>query len=98
MIKVGEDLKTRRRWVNREIKNLDPETDYALIMSMIAQYQMDEFTLNFLVTILTCYVVKPAYKGRNPYHYQQSDASPQSENARCARFLLDLVCDWPRLP
>lgn len=63
MIKVSEDLKTSRRWVNREIKNLDPETDYSLIMSMIAQYQMDEFTLNFLVTILTCYVVKPAHMG-----------------------------------
>ncbi len=63
MITINEDIKEGRRWVNREIKKLDPNKDYATIMSMIAQYQMDEFTLNFLVTILTSYVVKPAHMG-----------------------------------
>ena len=63
MITISEDIKNGRRWVNREIGKLDPNEDYATIMSMIAQYQMDEFTLNFLVTILTSYVVKPAHMG-----------------------------------
>ncbi|SVB06027.1 uncharacterized protein METZ01_LOCUS158881 [marine metagenome] len=63
LITIAEELKHGRRWVNREIQKLDPDTDYSVIMSMIAQYQMDEFTLNFLVTILTSYVVKPAHMG-----------------------------------
>jgi len=63
LITISEDIKNGRRWVNREIGKLDPNEDYATIMSMIAQYQMDEFTLNFLVTILTSYVVKPAHMG-----------------------------------
>ena len=85
LITISEDIKNGRHWVNREIGKLDPNEDYATIMSMIAQYQMDEFTLNFLVTILTSYVVKPAHL---------RDASTKPTDARCSRFLLDLVCYW----
>ena len=59
MITFPEEIKQGRRWIDREIQRLDPETDYARIMSMVPQYQMDEFTLNFLVTLLNSYVVKP---------------------------------------
>ncbi|MEM1155875.1 MAG: hypothetical protein AAGI44_17195 [Pseudomonadota bacterium] len=61
MISFPDDIKQSRRWVDREIQRLDPDSDYARIMSMVAQYQMDEFTLNFLVTLLNSYVVKPAH-------------------------------------
>ncbi len=61
MLKIADDLKADRRWIDREINKRDPETEYGDIMSIVAQYQMDELTLNFLVTILTSYVVKPAH-------------------------------------
>ena len=52
MITFPDEIKQERRWIDSEIQRLDPDTDYARIMSMVAQYQMDEFTLNFMVTLL----------------------------------------------
>ena len=61
MLEVLDSEKQSRRWVEEKIKSYDPETEYAEIVSLMAQYQLDEFTLNFLVTILTSYTLKPAH-------------------------------------
>ena len=61
MLEVRDSEKQSRRWVEEKIKSYDPETEYAEIVSLMAQYQLDEFTLNFLVTILTSYTLKPAH-------------------------------------
>ena len=61
MLEVSEADKKPRRWVDQKIKSYDPETEYAEIVSLMAQYQLDEFTLNFLVTILTSYTLKPSH-------------------------------------
>ena len=47
--------------LEEKIKSYNPETEYAEIVSIMAQYQVDEFTLNFLVTILTSYTLKPTH-------------------------------------
>ena len=61
MLEVLDSEKQSRRWVEAKIKSFDPETEYAEIVSLMAQYQLDEFTLNFLVTILTSYTLKPSH-------------------------------------
>ena len=61
MLKVLDSEKQSRRWVEEKIKSYNPETEYAEIVSIMAQYQLDEFTLNFLVTILTSYTLKPTH-------------------------------------
>jgi len=61
MLKVLDSEKQSRRWVEEKIKSYNPETEYAEIVSLMAQYQLDEFTLNFLVTILTSYTLKPSH-------------------------------------
>ena len=47
MLKVLDSEKQSRRWVEEKIKSYNPETEYAEIVSLMAQYQLDEFTLNF---------------------------------------------------
>ncbi|MGW4026230.1 oxygenase MpaB family protein [Streptomyces sp. NPDC005009] len=42
----GTTLKRPARWVDDEMARLDPETDYARIVQLIADYKLNEFVMN----------------------------------------------------
>ncbi|MFI2228626.1 oxygenase MpaB family protein [Nocardia testacea] len=43
---TAESVKRPRRWVDAEIARLDPETDYARIVHLIANYKLNDFVMN----------------------------------------------------
>lgn len=58
---VDPEIMSKRRWVNDYIHTLDPDKDYARIMSIIGMYQQDEFTLGMFIATSSAYVVMPAH-------------------------------------
>lgn len=98
MITIPEETKRRRRWVKREIERLDPDTDYARIMSMVAQYQMDEFTLNFLVTLLNSYVVKPAHMAETQVFTNKAVRRPNQRMQDALSFFWTWYVNGPDAP
>lgn len=98
MITFPEELKHDRRWIDRELQRLDPETDYARIMSMVAQYQMDEFTLNFLVTLLNSYVVKPAHMAETQVFTNKAIRRPNQRMQDALNFFWTWYANGPDAP
>jgi hypothetical protein len=98
MITFPEEIKQGRRWINREIQRLDPETDHARIMSMVAQYQMDEFTLNFLVTLLNSYVVKPAHMAETQVFTNKAIRRPNQRMQDALGFFWTWYANGPDAP
>lgn len=98
MITFPEDIKQGRRWIDRELERLDPNTDYARIMSMVAQYQMDEFTLNFLVTLLNSYVVKPAHMAETQVFTNKAIRRPNQRMQDALNFFWTWYANGPDAP
>ena len=98
MITFPEEIKQGRRWVDRELQRLDPNTDYARIMSMVAQYQMDEFTLNFLVTLLNSYVVKPAHMAETQVFTNKAIRRPNQRMQDALNFFWTWYANGPDAP
>ena len=98
MITFPDEIKQGRRWIDREIRRLDPETDYARIMSMVAQYQMDEFTLNFLVTLLNSYVVKPAHMAETQVFTNKAVRRPNQRMQDALTFFWTWYANGPDAP
>ena len=98
MITFPEEMKRGRRWIDREIKVLDPEKDYPRIMSMVAQYQMDEFTLNFLVTLLNSYVVKPAHMAETQIFTNKAIRRPNQRMQDALNFFWTWYANGPDAP
>ena len=98
MIKIPEEVKQGRRWVGREVQKLNPNTDYPRIMSMVAQYQMDEFTLNFLVTILNSYVVKPANMAETQVFTNKAIRRPNQRMQDALNFFWTWYANGPNAP
>ena len=97
MLEVLDSEKQSRRWVEAKIKSFDPETEYAEIVSLMAQYQLDEFTLNFLVTILTSYTLKPSHMAETLSITNKGLRQPNQRMQDTLDFFLDLARTWPRL-
>jgi len=98
MISIPEEVKHGRRWIDREVQRLDPDTDYPRIMSMVAQYQMDEFTLNFLVTILNSYVVKPAHMAETQVFTNKAIRRPNQRMQDALNFFWTWYASGPNAP
>ncbi len=98
MITFPDEIKQGRRWIDREIQRLDPNTDYAQIMSMVAQYQMDEFTLNFLVTLLNSYVVKPAHMAETQVFTNKAIRRPNQRMQDALTFFWTWYANGPDAP
>jgi hypothetical protein len=98
MITFPDDIKQGRRWIDREIQRLDPDKDYARIMSMVAQYQMDEFTLNFLVTLLNSYVVKPAHMAETQVFTNKAIRRPNQRMQDALNFFWTWYANGPDAP
>ena len=98
MITIPEDVKRGRRWIDREVQRLDPDTDYPRIMSMVAQYQMDEFTLNFLVTLLNSYVVKPAHMAETQVFTNKAVRRPNQRMQDALSFFWTWYANGPNAP
>ena len=98
MITIPEEVKQGRRWIDREIQRLDPDTDYPRIMSMVAQYQMDEFTLNFLVTLLNSYVVKPAHMAETQVFTNKAIRRPNQRMQDALNFFWTWYANGPNAP
>ncbi|MEM8563795.1 MAG: hypothetical protein AAGF57_16275 [Pseudomonadota bacterium] len=98
MIRIPDDIKQGRRWVDRETQRLDPDIDYARIMSMVAQYQMDEFTLNFLVTLLNSYVVKPAHMAETQVFTNKAIRRPNQRMQDALNFFWTWYANGPDSP
>ncbi|MEM6583685.1 MAG: oxygenase MpaB family protein [Pseudomonadota bacterium] len=98
MIRIPDDIKQSRRWVDRETQRLNPDTDYARIMSMVAQYQMDEFTLNFLVTLLNSYVVKPAHMAETQVFTNKAIRRPNQRMQDALNFFWTWYANGPDSP
>lgn len=98
MITFPEEIKQGRRWISHEIQRLDPETDHARIMSMVAQYQMDEFTLNFLVTLLNSYVVKPAHMAETQVFTNKAIRRPNQRMQDALGFFWTWYANGPDAP
>ena len=98
MFTFPEEMKQGRRWVDREIRKLDPDTDYPRIMSMVAQYQMDEFTLNFLVTLLNSYVVKPAHMAETQVFTNKAIRRPNQRMQDALNFFWTWYVNGPDAP
>lgn len=98
MITIPDELKQGRRWINREIRRLNPDTDYARIMSMVAQYQMDELTLNFLVTLLNSYVVKPAHMAETQVFTNKAIRRPNQRMQDALSFFWTWYANGPDAP
>lgn len=98
MFTFPDELKRSRRWVDREIQRLDPDTDYASIMSMVAQHQMDEFTLNFLVTLLNSYVVKPAHMAETQVFTNKAIRRPNQRMQDALNFFWTWYVNGPDAP
>jgi hypothetical protein len=98
MITFPDDIKQGRRWIDREVQRLNPDTDYARIMSMVAQYQMDEFTLNFLVTLLNSYVVKPAHMAETQVFTNKAIRRPNQRMQDALNFFWTWYANGPDAP
>ncbi|MGB1883270.1 MAG: hypothetical protein ACPHUF_05140 [Gammaproteobacteria bacterium] len=98
MITIPEEMKHGRRWIDREVQRLDPDTDYPKIMSMVAQYQMDEFTLNFLVTLLNSYVVKPAHMAETQVFTNKAVRRPNQRMQDALNFFWTWYANGPNAP
>lgn len=98
MITIPEEVKYGRRWIDREVQTLDPDTDYPKIMSMVAQYQMDEFTLNFLVTLLNSYVVKPAHMAETQVFTNKGIRRPNQRMQDALNFFWTWYANGPNAP
>ena len=98
MITFAQETMRNRRWVYQELQRLDPETDYAQIMSMVAQYQMDEFTLNFLVTLLNSYVVKLAHMAETQVFTNKAIRRPNQRMQDALSFFWTWYANGPNAP
>ncbi len=98
MITFSEETKQGRRWIDRELYQLDPDKDYARIMSMVAQFQMDEFTLNFLVTLLNSYVVKPAHMAETQVFTNKAIRRPNQRMQDALNFFWIWYVHGPNAP
>lgn len=98
MITFPDEIKKDRRWISREIERLDPDKDHARIMSMVAQYQMDEFTLNFLVTLLNSYVVRPAHMAETQVFTNKAIRRPNQRMQDALNFFWTWYANGPDAP
>ncbi len=65
---------------------------------MVAQYQMDEFTLNFLVTILNSYVVKPAHMAETQVFTNKAIRRPNQRMQDALNFFWTWYANGPNAP
>ena len=61
MYKVDESIKQKRKWLHDYVLTLDPDKEYDKMMSLLSQYEHDEFSSQMLITILNLHVVMPAH-------------------------------------
>lgn len=55
---VPEELKAADKWLMPYLASLDPETDYERMISIFAQYNLDMFALQFVVTAGTLHNIQ----------------------------------------
>lgn len=98
MFDVDDAIKQKRRWVDDHIAGLDPEHDYAEIMSLVAQYQMDEFILHFLITSLNMHVVMPAHGAEAQVFTNKAIRRPVKRMQDTLGFFWTWYCNGPDHP
>lgn len=79
-----------RGWTRREIASCDPEVDYEHIVSLIAEYQFNEFSFNLGYAVGFHYNVIPSEGSKAIVSTRKAETRPQS------RFLdtVDMLAGW----
>jgi hypothetical protein len=61
MFEVDESVVKKGKWVDRQLRTMDPEVDYDRMIALFAEYTLDEFSLYYTVVGATIHNILPKH-------------------------------------
>ncbi|CAM3089247.1 hypothetical protein [Skermania piniformis] len=89
---------SRGHWVNRRLDELDPETDYAEMIRLIADYKLNAFVFDLLYAFSFHYITLPATGSRAIVGTGKAEQRPQTRFLDTADALLQWMLLGPDHP